>query len=125
MRKWSALFCAAGCAALVAACAAPGDQQTPRRLVTPGEFYVDQVECMILARSADARPQEAVTPRQEVGRHSENPRERFEATMNERYDLSGHERDEQRYAIVVEEAFEDCMRAKGWRWYLERLRALR
>mgnify|MGYP006421424027 CR=1 FL=1 len=103
-------------------CMPPAAPDQPRRLVEPGEFYWAQLECAAGAQIAVTTPQPndgSDAPPNENGQwlSAADVQQDFRA-QNPDYLES------QRLSSMKQQYVEDCVRSKGYGWYLERVRGL-
>jgi hypothetical protein len=101
------------------ACMPPAPPEQPRRLVEPGEFYWAQLECVAGARLA------VTTPQAQENGSLPNQAGQWMSMADVQQDFrsqSAEYMEDQRLSAMQQQYVEDCIRFKGYGWYLDRMR---
>ncbi|MBK1734424.1 hypothetical protein CKO15_03800 [Halorhodospira abdelmalekii] len=111
-------------AGLLAACMPPAPPDQPRRLVDPGEFYWAQLECVAGAQLAVTAP---------GGANNLNALNGFDemgqwggavAMQQDFRTTTSAYRERQQLEAMQQQYVEDCIRTRGYGWYMDRMRNL-
>lgn len=114
----------------VNACMLPAPPEQPRRILEPGEFYWAQLECVAGAQIAVTTPQTAQTAQMANGDNNNrawNQGEDWRATAAVERDFRDSNPDnseQERLKAVQQQYVEDCIRFKGYGWYMDRMRGI-
>ncbi|WP_200232597.1 hypothetical protein [Halorhodospira halochloris] len=103
------------------ACMPPAPPEQPRRLVEPGEFYWAQLECVAGAQLA------VTTPQATNNNAAPNQPGQWMGMIDGQQDFrtqNPHYIENQRLSAMQQQYVEDCIRYKGYGWYLDRMRDL-